>query len=149
VRPYGDPYRQRDDDLGRVKVSIPSFTGKQDADAYFELETVIKQIFVLYGYPIEKKAKLAAIEFKGYAITWWNQVCAEFHHVGQDYITWYDMKPEMRRRFVHAYYTRELHSRLKHLVQGNHGLDEYYKDMEMCLQRTGIQEDEESLLAHF
>jgi hypothetical protein len=36
VRPYGDHYRQRDDDLGRVKLSIPSFTRKEDADAYFE-----------------------------------------------------------------------------------------------------------------
>jgi hypothetical protein len=28
-------------------------------------------------------------------------------------------------------------------------VDEYYQDMEMCLQRTGIQEDEESLMARF
>jgi hypothetical protein len=41
-------------------------------------ETKVEQIFDLYDYPIEKKAKLAAIEFKGYAITWWNQVRAEF-----------------------------------------------------------------------
>jgi hypothetical protein len=33
VRPYVDPYRRRDYDLGRVKVSIPSFTGKEDVDA--------------------------------------------------------------------------------------------------------------------
>jgi hypothetical protein len=27
----------------------------------------------LYGYPIDKKARLAAIMFSGYAISWWNQ----------------------------------------------------------------------------
>jgi hypothetical protein len=79
-------------------------------------ETKVEQIFDLYDYPIEKKAKLAAIEFKGYAITWWNQVRAEFRRVGQDYITWYDIKREMRHRFVPAYYSRELHLRLKRLV---------------------------------
>jgi hypothetical protein len=36
---------------------------------YFEWETKVEQIFDLYEYPAEKKAKLAAIEFKGYAIT--------------------------------------------------------------------------------
>jgi hypothetical protein len=113
VTPYGDPYCRRDDDLERVKVSIPSFTEKEDVDAYFEWETKIEQIFDLYDYHTEKKAKLDAIQFKGYAITWWNQVCAEFHHVGQDYITWYDMKQEMRRHFIPAYYSHELHLQLK------------------------------------
>jgi hypothetical protein len=130
-------------------VSIPPLTGKEDADAYFEWQTKVEQIFDLYDYPIEKKAKLAAIEFKGYAITWWNQVRAEFRGVGQDYITWYDMKREMRRRFVPAYYSRELHLRLKRLVEGNRSVDVYYQDMEMCLLRIGIQEDEESLMARF
>jgi hypothetical protein len=27
----------------------------------------------LHGYPIDKKARLAAIMFSGYAISWWNQ----------------------------------------------------------------------------
>jgi hypothetical protein len=34
-------------------------------------------------------------------------------------------------------------------VQGNRSVDEYYQDMKMCLQRIGIQEDEESLMARF
>ena len=77
---YGD-HRQRhpkrrhnDDGLSKVKVSIPSFSSKENADDYFEWETKVEQIFDLYEYPAEKKAKLAAIEFKGYAITWWNQI---------------------------------------------------------------------------
>jgi hypothetical protein len=59
------------------------------------------------------------------------------------------MKREMRRRFVPAYYSRELHLRLKRLVEGNRSVDVYYQDMEMCLLRIGIQKDEESLMARF
>ena len=72
---YGDhcwrhPERRHNDDgLSKVKVSIPPFSGKENADDYFEWETKVEQIFDLYEYPAEKKAKLAAIEFKGYAIT--------------------------------------------------------------------------------
>ncbi|XP_066374968.1 uncharacterized protein, partial [Miscanthus floridulus] len=72
---YRDRHRRRNDDgLRNMKVSIPPFSGQENADAYFEWETKVEQIFDLYEYSAEKKAKLAAIEFKGYAITWWNQL---------------------------------------------------------------------------
>jgi hypothetical protein len=149
-RRHGDPDRRRGEDgLGKVKVSIPAFNGKENADSYYEWETKVEQIFDLYEYPAEKKAKLAALEFKGYAITWWNQIRAEYHRVGHDRITWEDMKREMRRRFVPAYYSRDLHLRLKRLVQGDRSVDEYFQEMEMCLLRTGIIEDEESMMARF
>ncbi|KAG8069674.1 hypothetical protein GUJ93_ZPchr0006g41800 [Zizania palustris] len=59
-------HRQDEDGLGKVKVSIPPFSGKENADAYFEWETKVDQIFDLYNYPTAKKAKLAAIEFKAH-----------------------------------------------------------------------------------
>ena len=49
--------------MGKVKVFIPPFSWKENVDAYFEWETKVDQIFDLYDYPTEKKAKLAAIEF--------------------------------------------------------------------------------------
>uniref|UniRef100_J3KUX7 Uncharacterized protein n=1 Tax=Oryza brachyantha TaxID=4533 RepID=J3KUX7_ORYBR len=70
---YGDhrrhhpEQRHNDDGLSKVKVSIPPFSGKENADDYFEWETKVEQIFDLYEYPAEKKAKLAAIEFKGHS----------------------------------------------------------------------------------
>ena len=140
---YRDRHRCRDDDgLSKVKVSIPKFNGKESADDYFEWETKVDQIFDFYTYPPVKKAKLVAIEFTCYAITWWNQVCADFCRVGHDRITWDDMKREMRRRFVPTHYSRELHLRLKRLVQGHRSVDDYFQEMEMCLLRTGITEDE-------
>ena len=69
--------------------------------------------------------------------------------MGHEHITWEDVKREMRRRFVHAYYSHDLHLRLKRLVQGDRSLDEYFQEMEMFLLRTGITEDEESTMARF
>ncbi|XP_066333661.1 uncharacterized protein [Miscanthus floridulus] len=147
---YRDRHHRRNDDgLRNVKVSIPPFSGQENADAYFEWETKVEQIFDLYEYSAEKKAKLAAIEFKGYAITWWNQVRTEYQRVGHVRITWEDMKREMRRRFVPAYYSRDLHLKLKHLVQGTRTIDEYFQELEMCVLRTGITEGEESTMAQF
>ncbi|XP_066324002.1 uncharacterized protein [Miscanthus floridulus] len=147
---YRDYHRRHNDDgLRNVKVSIPPFSGQENADAYFEWETKVEQIFDLYEYSAEKKAKLAAIEFKGYAITWWNQVRTEYQRVGHVRITWEDMKREMRRRFVPAYYSRDLHLKLKRLVQGTRTVDEYFQELEMCVLHTGITEDEESTMARF
>jgi hypothetical protein len=152
---YGDHHRHHherrhnDDGLSKVKVSIPPFSGKENANDYFEWETKVEQLFDLYEYPAEKKAKLAAIEFKGYVITWWNQVRTEYQRVGHDRITWEDMKREMQRRFVPACYSRDLHLKLKRLVQGTRTADEYFQELEMCLLRTKIIEDEESTMAQF
>ena len=59
------------------------------------------------------------------------------------------MKRELRHHFVPAYYSCDLHLRLKRLVQGTHSVDEYFQEMEMCLLHTGITEDEESTMAQF
>ncbi|KAF0930874.1 hypothetical protein E2562_036381 [Oryza meyeriana var. granulata] len=51
--------------LNTAKMMMVWVSSKENADAYFEWETKVEQIFDLYDYPAEKKAKLAAIEFKG------------------------------------------------------------------------------------
>ena len=61
------------------------------------------QIFDLHDYPAEKKAKFVTIEFKGYALTWWNQIRAEYQRFGHHRITWEEMKRELRRRFASSF----------------------------------------------
>jgi hypothetical protein len=109
----------------------------------------VDQIFYLYNYPAAKKAKLATVEFKGYAITWWNQILSDYQQFGDHHITWEEMKRELRCRFVLVYYSCELHLWLKRLVQGTRSFDEYSQEMEMCLFCIGITEDEESTMARF
>jgi hypothetical protein len=88
-------HRQDENGLGKVKASIPLFNGMENAYAYFEWETKVDQIFDLYNYLAAKKAKLVAIEFKGYAITWWNQIRADYQRFGDHHITWKEMKREL------------------------------------------------------
>ena len=60
-----------DDDLGSIKMKIPSFQGKYDPEAYLEWEKKMEFIFDCHNYSEAKKVKLAVIEFSDYAITWW------------------------------------------------------------------------------
>ncbi|KAL0412048.1 UNVERIFIED_CONTAM: hypothetical protein Slati_3794500 [Sesamum latifolium] len=66
--------REEDDGLGGVKVTIPSFKGKSDLEAYSEWEMRVEQIFSCLNYSKNKKVKLAALEFTDYALVWWDQM---------------------------------------------------------------------------
>jgi len=87
---------------------------------------------------------LALVECSGYALTWWNQIQENQLVLGREHInTWEEMKQVMRRQFVPSSYQRDLHNRIQMLKQGKRSIDEYYKEMELLLVRTGIREDPE------
>ena len=48
-----------------------------------------------------------------------------------------------------AYYTRQLHSRLRRLVQGTKSVDEYYKEMQVLMIRTAVRESAEAAMVRF
>ena len=55
----------------------------------------------------------------------------------------------MRRRFVPEHYKRDMYNKLQRLSQGNMSVDEYYKEMELLMIRTGTTEDLEATMARF
>ncbi|KAL5834816.1 hypothetical protein ACOSQ3_014409 [Xanthoceras sorbifolium] len=64
-----DRYVKRvDNNLGSIKVKIPTFQGKTDPEAYLEWKKRIELVFDCHEYSELKKVKLAAIEFTDYAI---------------------------------------------------------------------------------
>ncbi|CAJ2651625.1 unnamed protein product [Trifolium pratense] len=78
------------------------------------------------------KIKVASIEFKEYALVWWDQLIKERRRYGEQPIgTWEEMKRIMRRRFVPSYYHRDLHNKLQRLTQGSKSVEEYFKEMEV------------------
>ena len=92
-------HRDRDgrDDIARIKLHIPKFTGKEDPDAYFDWEEQCDQIFRIHNLADPKRVNLACVEFSGYALTWWNQLQENQLLLGRDHIdTWEEMKQAMR-----------------------------------------------------
>ena len=134
-----------DDGIGRVKISIPAFSGKGEPEDYLDWEMRVDQIFDAHRYIEEKKMQLAAIEFTGYALLWWNQICRSRHRP----TTWRGMKDFMRRRFVPEHYKRSLYIKLQRLSQGSLSVDEYYKEMELLMIRTETVEATEATMARF
>ena len=73
-RRYGGRHREdrnrEDNNLGNIKMKIPSFQGKNDLEAYLEGERKVELVFYCHHYSENKKVKLAIIEFSDYAIVW-------------------------------------------------------------------------------
>ncbi|KAL5539529.1 hypothetical protein UlMin_043657 [Ulmus minor] len=121
---------RRDNDLGNIKIKIPSFQGKNDPEAYLEWETKMEMVFDCHNYSEIKKVKLAAIEFTDYAIVWWDQLLINRRRNREPPVdTWEEMKMLMRRRFVPSHYYRGLYQKLQRLIQGSKSVDEYYSTM--------------------
>ena len=141
---HGRRHRDDPDNIARVKLSIPKFTGKENADEYLEWAKQCNQIFRVHNLSDQRRVNLASVEFSGYALTWWNQVQENQLELGLGYInTWEEMKRVMKRRFVPSSYQRDLRNRLQMLKQGKRTIDEYYKEMELLLVWAGIREDAE------
>jgi hypothetical protein len=93
---------RENDGLGRIKLTIPEFSGRSDPEKYLEWEMRVNQIFDGHNYSEEKKVRVASMEFTEYALIWWDNK----NHTGERPTTWVDMKRVMREIFVPACYTR-------------------------------------------
>ena len=105
----------------------------------------VNQIFDNHNYSEEKKVRVASSEFTEYALVWWDNL----NRNGERAATWVDMKRAMREIFVPACYTRQLHSKLRRLVQGTKTVDAYYKEMQMLMIRTAVRESPEATMVRF
>ncbi|KAL5738445.1 hypothetical protein ACOSP7_031206 [Xanthoceras sorbifolium] len=141
---------REDNNLGSIKMKIPSFQGKNDPEVYLEWEKKVELVFDCHNYSENKKVKLAAIEFSEYAIVWWDQLVMNRRRNRERPIeTWEEMKAVMRKRFVPSYYYRELYNKLQSLRQGNRSVEEYYKEMEVAMIRANVEEDREATMSRF
>ncbi|XP_012831508.1 PREDICTED: uncharacterized protein LOC105952492 [Erythranthe guttata] len=149
----GNVGRERDEvdrNLSSIKLSIPSFQGKSDPEAYIEWERKVELVFDCHNYSEEKKVKLAAVAFTDYAIIWWDQLVVTRRRTGEPPIVgWESMKAFMRQRFVPSHYYRDLHMKLQSLKQGTKSVEEYHKEMEIAMIRANIEEDREATMARF
>ena len=93
----------------------------------------IELIFDCHNYSYEKKVKLAIVEFKDYALVWWDQIMTSRRRNYERLIdTWDDLKAIMRRGFIPSYYYRDLFQRLQSLTQGSKSVEDYHKEMEVA-----------------
>lgn len=138
----------RQNRIDGIKLNIPPFKGKNDPEAYLEWEMKIEHVFSCNNYEEDQKVKLAATEFSDYALVWWNKLQKERVRNEEPMVdTWTEMKKIMRKQYVPASYSRDLKFKLQKLTQGNKGVEEYFKEMDVLMIQANIEEDEEVTMA--
>ena len=119
------PLQAADDGLGKPKFSIPSFEGSTDPEEYLTWELKIEKLWRLHDYTDEKKVKLAASEFDGYALRWWDSIVQNRREDNElPVLSWREMKAIMRDRFIPTNYLRYVYDKLTQLKQGTMFVDE-------------------------
>ena len=67
----------------------------------------------------------------------------------QAIMTWNELKVVMKKIFIPNHYYHDLHNKLQGLIQGSISVDEYYKEMEIAMIPTNVEEDHEATMARF
>ena len=82
-QPRNDGHRHRgnhgrnqlnEERFGKLKFNMPKFDGGSDLEAYLTWELKEHKIFHVHNYSEQKKMAMAALEFDGYALIWWEQM---------------------------------------------------------------------------
>jgi hypothetical protein len=60
--------------LGKLKFSMLKFEDTSHPDAYLTWELKVEKIFRVHNYSEEKKVHMAALNFDGYALIWWDRI---------------------------------------------------------------------------
>ncbi|XP_018458503.1 uncharacterized protein LOC108829340 [Raphanus sativus] len=139
-----------DNGLQGLKLKIPPLEGKNDPDAFLEWERKIELVFDCQNFSELKKVRLAATEFSGYAINWYDQVVTNRRrNGGRPIASWDELTTLMRRRFVPEHYHRDLHQRLRRLLQGTKSVEDYFQEMETLMIKADVDETLEATMARF
>ncbi|XP_024010454.1 uncharacterized protein LOC112085470 [Eutrema salsugineum] len=149
----GGAKRDREDERygGKdLKLTPPTLAGKVNPEAYLDWERRMDHIFDYYQYSEAKKVSLAVAQLTDNGLTWWDREVSERRRLRRGQITtWEDMTFHQRKRYVPAYYFRDLQKRFRKLSQGNRPVEEYYKEFETIRNRLELQDSEETLMAQF
>ncbi|XP_024014507.1 uncharacterized protein LOC112088457 [Eutrema salsugineum] len=128
---------RNDNDLGGMKLRISALYGKNDPDAFLEWEKKVDIVFNCQDLSERKKINLAASEFNGYAIDWWDQIVTCRHRNGEQPVeTWDEMATLMRQRFIPSHYHRDLHTKLRRLTQGTKSVEDYHQEIERLMLKA-------------
>jgi len=158
IQPYRDFEHRGDFDdlqdiyrnLGSIKLKIPDFKGKTDAEAYLDWEKKVEMIFDIHRYSEEKKVKLVVVEFTNYAMVWWERLVVERRRNRERPVsTWEELETIMKKRYVPKHYYRELFNRLQMITQGNKSVEKYQKELEVAMIRANVNENEEVMISRF
>ncbi|RDX76488.1 hypothetical protein CR513_43516, partial [Mucuna pruriens] len=141
-RRRGEP--RRDNYLGNIKMTIPTFLRKNDPEVYLEWERKVEHVFDCNNYFEEKKVKLAIVKFTNYASIWREQF---IWRKAYSYMGRYEVYQE-----EDLYQTITIGTCTENcnvITQGSMSMQNYYEEIKVAMTRANVKEDREVSMARF
>ena len=104
----GNDNHGNNDPFARAKFTMITFSGNADPEAYLDWEIVVDQKFKSHLVPEEHRIRLATIEFTGFVLFWWSDLCDNNNATALPQ-TWTALKQCMKSCFVPPYFKHDLH----------------------------------------
>ncbi|VFQ90724.1 unnamed protein product [Cuscuta campestris] len=111
------------------KVEMPTFDGKDDPDDFIEWLETIERVFDYTEVPEDKKVKLVALKFRGYASTLRTNTTTKRKREGK-VVENMDQDEDF------------IEEGIEYLRQGNRFVEEYNREFEELLMRCDLQEND-------
>jgi hypothetical protein len=141
------PRHSGNDSFSKIKFKIPSFNGKYDPAAYLDWELEFEYKFSWHDIAANSQVKAAISEFTEFSLIWWREYKAK--HPTTVPTTWDELKDAMRHRFVPSYYARDLLNKMQRFQQGSQYAEDYYQELQKCMIRCGLFEENDAAMARF
>ena len=103
---------------------IPEFNGESDPKVCIEWLTLMEHVFVYKNIPDDRRVRLMATRFRGYASTWWADFIQQRLSGGLNLVnTWRDMKDAMTTKFIPLNFHRDILYKLQNFRQDSRTVD--------------------------
>ncbi|KAK4489910.1 hypothetical protein RD792_000558 [Penstemon davidsonii] len=133
-----------------VKVDIPEFAGKINAEEFSDWLHTVERIFDYKDVPDDRKVKLVAIKLTKYASIWWEHLKNRRAREGKSRIvTWDKMKKELKKKFLPDNYRQDIFLKLHNFQQKDLTVEEYSAEFDHLLMCCDIVEPEEQTIARY
>ena len=111
---------------------------------------LIENLFDVKGYSDEKSYKVVVLKLKKYASLWWENVKAKRERSSKSKIhSWRKLKKLLKERFLPDSYKQDLYIKITNFKQSNLSIDDYTREFEQLVLRSGIQEKPEQTMARY
>lgn len=139
-----------DENLGNLKLIIPTFSGKNDPDAYLDWEKKIQLVFNCQKIFYLQKGQASCNRVWRLRSQLVGSNCPDgIGHASLKLTLCTSSKALLKKCFVPSHYSRDVNHRLGRLTQGTKSVEDYFQEMEMLMLKAAVQETSEATMARF
>ncbi|KAF3774632.1 hypothetical protein EJ110_NYTH52699 [Nymphaea thermarum] len=133
-----------------VRLDLPEFVGRFDAQEYFDWAYAVQFFFDYHQVEEHHRVPLAATRLRGLAQTWWFELQRSYERRGQRPVqAWGEMQRLMQTKFVPSDHAERAYKEYLNLRQGSRSVADYTAEFHRLSLRVQIVETERQQVTRY